>query len=211
MEVHAPHHPISNLRDFFIHIATITIGLLIALALEAGVEALHHRHLRRETRAKLREEIEQNAKDFPKDLRALDGETQELRANIALLERLRQHQPALPNEQLKFNWFWNSTSNSAWTTAKDTGALSLMGSDTVEGYDELYSQGELVNQAALELSRSMTRAMIPLTVEPNLNKLPPALIDELIRSCAENLNQIAYVQMLAKSLLPSYQSALDRL
>jgi Ni/Co efflux regulator RcnB len=41
LDVHPPHHPISTWREFFIHIATISIGLLIAVGLEQGVEALH--------------------------------------------------------------------------------------------------------------------------------------------------------------------------
>ena len=58
MEVHAPHHPLNNWKDFFIHLATITVGLLIALALEAGAEAVHHHHLVVEARENIRREIE---------------------------------------------------------------------------------------------------------------------------------------------------------
>ncbi len=32
LDVHAPHETVHGWRDFFTHIATITIGLLIALA-----------------------------------------------------------------------------------------------------------------------------------------------------------------------------------
>ena len=39
LDVHAPEHGIHGMRDFFVHLLTITAGLLIALALEAGVEA----------------------------------------------------------------------------------------------------------------------------------------------------------------------------
>src|ERR1700751_1763540 len=38
------HPPASTWRDFFIHIAPIVIGLLIAVGLEQTVEYLHHRH-----------------------------------------------------------------------------------------------------------------------------------------------------------------------
>ena len=43
LDVHPPHHAASTWRDFFIHIATIVIGLLIAVALEQTVEFIHHR------------------------------------------------------------------------------------------------------------------------------------------------------------------------
>jgi hypothetical protein len=43
LDVHPPHAAIHGWRDFFIHIATITIGLLIAIGLEQTVEYVHHR------------------------------------------------------------------------------------------------------------------------------------------------------------------------
>lgn len=211
MEVHAPHEPIHTWRDFFIHIITITIGLLIALGLEAAVAALHHRHLREAARANLRAEIRQNEQDFPTDMRALEGETRELKDDIALLQRLRMHQKAGTGDKLRFGWLWNSSSDTAWQTAKDTGALTLMDNDVVQQYDGLYAQQQLIDRAAIELTQSMTRASIPLTVEPDLNALTPAQIDELIRNCALNLNQITYIQVLAKSVLPNYKQALDEL
>jgi hypothetical protein len=211
MEVHAPHEPIHSWRDFFTHIVTITIGLLIALGLEAAVEALHHRHIRQETRENLLEELRENQAAFPKDLRALEGEAKEMHQNIALLQRLRAHQPVGPGERLHFEWFWDSPADTSWQTARETGALALMDNGNVKAYDGVYSQQELVNRAALELSRDMTKAEIPLTVEPNLNALSPALIDELIRSCAANLNQIQYVQTLATSVMPNYKDALQKL
>ena len=48
LDVHAPHHRLDSVREFVVHILTITVGLLIALGLEASVENMHHRHQRRE-------------------------------------------------------------------------------------------------------------------------------------------------------------------
>ena len=62
LDVHVPHEKIHGLRDFFLHLFTITIGLLIALSLEGCVEWQHHRHLVREAEAALHDEIENNAK-----------------------------------------------------------------------------------------------------------------------------------------------------
>ena len=211
MEVHAPDHPIHTWRDFLIHIATITIGLLIALGLEAAVEALHHRHLRAETRENLRAEIAANQQDFPRDLKALDGEVKELNNNLSLLHRLRSHAKAAPGERIRFDWFWSGPSDAAWQTAKTTGVLSLMENQAVGDFDSVYSQQKLVDDAAIQLSRDMTRAEIPLAIEPDLNALTPSLIDELIRDCAMNLNQIEYVRTLAAPLMPGYKDALAKL
>ena len=44
LDVHPAPHAAHSWRDFFIHIATIVIGLLIAIGLEQTVEYFHHRH-----------------------------------------------------------------------------------------------------------------------------------------------------------------------
>jgi len=43
LDVHAPHNTVHTWKDFFVHLGTIAIGLLIAIGLEQSVEALHHR------------------------------------------------------------------------------------------------------------------------------------------------------------------------
>jgi hypothetical protein len=60
LDVHPPHAPAHTWRDFFIHIATICVGLLIAIALEQSVEALHHRRERSELYEQMRMEAERN-------------------------------------------------------------------------------------------------------------------------------------------------------
>jgi hypothetical protein len=43
LDVHPPHEAAHSWRDFFIHIATSVVGLLIAIGLEQTVEHFHHR------------------------------------------------------------------------------------------------------------------------------------------------------------------------
>src|SRR5882757_3622278 len=50
LDVHPAHHAASTWRDFFVHIATIVLGLLIAVGLEQTVEHFHHQHQLRELR-----------------------------------------------------------------------------------------------------------------------------------------------------------------
>jgi hypothetical protein len=64
LEVHPAHHAASTWRDFFIHIATIVIGLLIAVGLEQTVELVHHRHQLRD----LREGIQTDARIYLHDV-----------------------------------------------------------------------------------------------------------------------------------------------
>src|SRR6267378_75685 len=64
LDVHPAHHAASTWRDFFIHIATIVLGLLIAVCLEQTVEYFHHRREVAEVREELRGEREANKDSF---------------------------------------------------------------------------------------------------------------------------------------------------
>src|ERR1700685_3457859 len=56
LDVHAPHEDLHTWKSFFIHLATIVIGLLIAVGLEQTVEYFHHRQQVAEIRHSLAEE-----------------------------------------------------------------------------------------------------------------------------------------------------------
>ena len=68
LDVHPPHSPTHTWKDFFIHLATIVIGLLIAVGLEQAVEYLHHRHLVREFEVQMNEEFVNDRKILENDL-----------------------------------------------------------------------------------------------------------------------------------------------
>ena len=82
IDVHAPHSAAHGWRDFLTHIATITIGLFIALTLEAGVEALHHRHLVREARANIRTELQQNEAQAKTNIGNVQDNADNMKSNI---------------------------------------------------------------------------------------------------------------------------------
>ena len=47
IDIHPPHHAAATRRDFFIHLSTVVLGILIAIGLEQTVEAIHHADERR--------------------------------------------------------------------------------------------------------------------------------------------------------------------
>jgi hypothetical protein len=57
MEVHRPKKPIHGWREFLAEVGIIVVGVLIALAAEQAVEALHWRHQVHEGRKAIREEL----------------------------------------------------------------------------------------------------------------------------------------------------------
>jgi hypothetical protein len=73
LDVHMP-HAAHTWKDFFIHLGTITAGLLIAISLEQSVEKLHHLHQRHELEASLRAEAAMNKERAEVDFARYDDE-----------------------------------------------------------------------------------------------------------------------------------------
>src|ERR1700704_1595216 len=85
IEVHPPHEDVHTWRQFFIHIAAITIGLLIAIGLEQTVVYFHHRHQLHEARSELAVELEANRRVIGINLEATRKTMADLDADMALL------------------------------------------------------------------------------------------------------------------------------
>ncbi len=73
LDVHPAHHAASTWRDFFIHIATIVLGLLIAIGLEQAVEAIHHYRQRAELREQILDVLNADRNVVAADLRQFSG------------------------------------------------------------------------------------------------------------------------------------------
>jgi hypothetical protein len=108
-DIHPPHHAASTWRDFFIHIATIVIGLLIAVGLEQIVEFFHHRHQARQMQESLREESLENQEIAQTDIETLDGWVRDYRAQMDLLQAapVKEGKVAvtLTSPQTRNGWF----------------------------------------------------------------------------------------------------------
>ena len=125
LDVHPPHSRIQGLRDFLLHLLTITIGLLIALGLEGCVEWARHRHLRDEADANLRQEIQDNQKQVAATSRALAQERQNLVNILKFLDARSKNQP-YDTHALSVSFSLGTLHNASWRTASATGALSYM-------------------------------------------------------------------------------------
>jgi hypothetical protein len=147
LDVHPPHHAASTWRDFFIHIATITVGLLIAVGLEQTVEWVHHLHQRHQLEEDLREEGEKNKELVQQDVKYLDLQWT---ANAA---RLRQVESALATRKKTTPPFSGAQAElsgakhlflmpftAAWTTAKESARIDLIPQNTARKYARLYLQ-----------------------------------------------------------------------
>ena len=72
LEIHAPNESIHTWASFFVHIATIVLGLFIAVGLEQAVEFFHHRHQLHKLQADLQTEAAANLDRSALNLRHID-------------------------------------------------------------------------------------------------------------------------------------------
>jgi hypothetical protein len=197
MDVHAPHEPIHTWRDFAIHLIVVTIGLFIALSLEALVEHLHQRHLLHTAETNLHIELHGNHDLLAGDEHHLDRTEAKLQQDIATLIA-RKSNPSFA-EPLNFDWAWNGMEDSAWTTARDSGALALMPFDTQQGWSVIYGQQGAVNQQASVYIADIYRAAAPTKGRP-FAELTPAQLDQTVAGLQQALADLDHLRDLCKSL-----------
>jgi len=202
MDVHAPDEPVHTWRDFAIHLLVVTIGLLIALSLEALVEHLHQRHLLHTAEANLHIELQNNRNLLAGDERQLNHTESELQKDIAILSA-RKSNPGV-TEPLNFDWTWNSVEASAWTTARDSGALTLMPYDTEQAWSVIYGQQGAVNERASVYIADIYRAQAP-TKGRTFAQLTPAEVDQSIVGLQQALADVDLLRDYCKSLDRIYQ------
>ncbi len=151
IDVHPPHTAVHGWRDFLIHIATITLGLLIALSLESALEAMHHRHLVREARENIRQELKQNEASTLENEQFVQTDADYMKHNAGLAHAYLSDPKALEKQHMSFTFTWNGLSESAWRSARDSGALTYMPLSEVQEYADIYSQQEVVDQQAVDI------------------------------------------------------------
>ncbi len=206
LDVHPAHHAASTWRDFFIHIATIVIGLLIALGLEASVEWMHHRHLVAQARENIKREIQENQQQLPRNLDSLQKDAAQLKQNIDTIRMLRDHPKDLHGKIL-YNLFWSGFTDAAWRTARDTGALSYMPYDEVQQLSQLYGQQQYVSGLGTALFTEQSKAAGPIYAEGSIEQLTPAEVDRLMVNTTSLYVQVKAVQELLEQLQHDYSEA----
>jgi hypothetical protein len=172
LDVHPPHEKMHGIRDFFLHLFTITVGLLIALALEGCAERWHQRELRKEADANLRQEIRDNAKEIESAHVANAREQANLMKVLEFL-KARKEDRDYDIHEMKLDFVIGDLKNASWKTASATGALSYMEYDHVQGYAALYQlqdkysalQDETINEF-LQLQSYVIYGFDPKKVTP---------------------------------------------
>lgn len=210
LDVHPPHEPVHGWRDFFLHLVTITIGLLIALSLEGIVEWQHHRHLVHEAEASLHEEIKKNADGMQDNLKKLHQEQADLDHDVEVLKQLAARKDMPKDAHMSVTFGIHSFEDVSWKTAQATGALAYMPYDRAKEYSDIYSTQTKLTEVESSAARD---AAVALSSFGRFGKehdpLPSAdQINVIIDKVSVLQGQLLLVDSFMKGLAGSYDQFL---
>jgi hypothetical protein len=126
MDIHAPEGPTHSLKDFFIHIVIVTIGILIALGLEGVRETIHEHHQISETRELFQRELSFNQQQLSHERAALQKSIRQIDTLLPNLDQLNAKPGAIASVLHSRDpgfYFFNATT---WDAALSTGVLGHM-------------------------------------------------------------------------------------
>jgi hypothetical protein len=130
LDVHPPHAPTHTWKDFFIHIATIVVGLFIAVGLEQTVEYFHHEHQLHHFEEALRKESHENLDKTDSDvalLREVIRAEDTNRASLLAAMASGSHTPVrfvdLPLSASASGRVWLAPTDAVWSGARDGNLL----------------------------------------------------------------------------------------
>lgn len=187
MDVHAPHKPIHSIKEFLVHLLAITIGLLIALGLESTVEWVHHRHLARDARENIYQELRANQQDLVRQLNALPAEEKHLDEILSVIDSVQHGRPHEPLGD--FMWTGVLLRDSAWNATSSTGAIAYMDYGEVKQYSQLYAVQRILS--------SLTERNLRDRHEMNVFLMRLQAQDKLSDAEYENGKRIVWSEILA--------------
>jgi len=197
LDVHPPEHTPHSWRDFFIHIATICVGLLIAVGIEQTVEYIHHRREVAEARKRIRTELTDDRETIRYNIAALTNAQQQWQVDSDILQQSTPSPESLAN--LKYTWKLNLLSTAAWQTAGKTGTLSLLHPEEADRYTYMYTLlDHNIGSGATYIQQVDTAKTIAArlhrqgSVSPADQQRLLTLTDELAGSAAEQLEMYTF-------------------
>ena len=206
LDVHPPHAPTHTWRDFFIHIATIVIGLLIAIGLEQTVELLHHHHQAHHLEEALQAESQRNLALLDKDIAIMQRVIQVTEQNKSSLEQARSTHTRLTFLDFDPADEWFFPTNAVWAAARDSGTLNLLPTDQARHLSRLDLSTSTTFETAHQAFDAQYRVLAFVHLHPSLAQLTPAEQDAYLLALSN------YEEAAAHSLrvMQKAQTALER-
>ncbi len=208
IDIHPPQTSDHTWKDFFLHIGTIAIGILIAIGLEQAVELIHERHQRIE----LRKAANIDARLYLRDVdQNRDANTRQMEDLTARIEQVREtishdhpltpptYRPALPIETIRLGNF---------AAAKSSGLIHLLSEDEINSIGDA-EVGIIKSEALKDRAQEATTKRVAFeqrfqTGFPSgpydFSHITPAQLDEylglLIEERVRRTETLAYLELM---------------
>jgi hypothetical protein len=208
IDIHPPHKSDHTWKDFFIHIGTIAVGILIAIGLEQTVEVIHEQHQRTELRKAANtdariflRDVDENRDANLREIEDLTARIQQVRETISLHHPLPPpaYRPALPISTIRLG-------NLA--AAKSSGLIHLLTEDEINSASD--AEVGVIKSEALK-DRAQEAATKRIAFEQrfqtgfpsgpfDFTHLTPAQLDEylglLIEERVRRTETLAYFELM---------------
>jgi hypothetical protein len=207
LDVHAPHEKMHGIKDFLLHILTITIGLLIALGLEAGVEKIHQHHLRDEADSNIQQEIRHNEHELKTTLDAAAEEQKNLIEVLKFLQAKSEAKP-YPIEDISLSFTSGTVSDANWRTATSTGALSFMEYKRVEDFASAYQVQEMFLRLKDQTLDDFLQLQSYVAYGFDPGKVSPETAKAAMPDVRKTLSHVIAMRQVGAGLNHAYEGAL---
>jgi hypothetical protein len=192
LDIHPAHHAATTWRDFFVHIATIVLGLMIAVSLEQTVEYFHHRHERRQLEEDLRAEAEGRVPLITSDNKQLativDWDREALRRGRTATASGGFVTFVLPDGPLARSM--PPPEDATWPAAKASGLVAVLPNQEIEVWDRVDFLAQMAmreNDEGVKAGENFRAVAdrLGVSVDPGATvRATPEERDELMRALA---------------------------
>ena len=205
LDVHPPHAAVHGWRDFAVHLLTITAGLLIALGLEAAVEAAHHHELAARARENIEQEITRNVVRARDNIASVQMAIADTDGNLAAARlHLSTKDPA---GHVHVHASWMTFDEAAWLTARESGALAHMPLEEVQRYAGVYSRQQALEHEADSVMHAALLAMSPLEIQGGVAMATDDDWRAMMQRSADAKQQLLVLSALVQGLNADYANA----
>jgi hypothetical protein len=204
MELHPPGGPVRSVKDFFVHIGVVTLGILIALGLEQLVEAQHRAHLAKIAVAGFRKELAYNeaqVKDVLARIPQLQGKIETAISRLAAAPAAGAAEDPIDYPGISLD----IVSTASWDTAIATQALNELPFEAVTRYAQAYGTLRLFVETERE----------GLTIWQGMHRFgtDPAALDKeqrttLVQELRRYANVLTVIDFAGRGALKSCDDAL---
>jgi hypothetical protein len=205
---HHEHSPFRSWQAFLGEIATIVIGVLIALSFEGAREWQHNRTLANEARETIVRELTANKNEVDGEMKGMANREQQLKnARHYVNDVLKTGKSSI--QEMSLNSNWGDLRRSSWTTAQQTGALGHMLYSEVQAYAYVYDLQDLYQA---QQRRSLEHMAETLALLGSVINAPTAQKGDLerFRDGLQTMGADAYLEkQLAAELTERYTKTLQ--